>query len=67
MISPRPFLVIHGTADLSVPPMEAITIYNAAEQPKRLALIEGADHQFSQHYKKVWEILFEWLERNFPV
>lgn len=67
MIFPRPFLIIHGTADLSVPPVEAVTIYNAAEQPKRLALIEGADHQFSQHYKQIWEIFFEWLERNFPV
>lgn len=65
LISPRPLLVIHGTEDLSVPFREAEMIYSAAGEPKKLALIEGADHQFTRHYQQVWELFFNWLDENF--
>lgn len=65
-ISSRPLLVIHGTADDVVPSTEASLIYDSAREPKKLAFIEGADHQFSWHYHKVWEVFFKWLEYYFP-
>ena len=65
LIAPRPLLVIHGSKDLSVSPVEAGVIYNAARQPKELALVEGGDHQFTEHYPRVWEIFFSWLEKRF--
>jgi putative redox protein len=65
LISPRPLLVVQGTRDAAVPPAEASIIYEAARQPKEILFIEGADHQFSAHYDKVWEIFLNWLKTNF--
>lgn len=64
-ISPRSLLVVHGTADQSVPPEDAEIIYGAASEPKQLVWIEGADHRFSNHSRQVWETFFKWLE-NLP-
>lgn len=66
MIAPRPLLVVQGTADLVVPPTEATAIYNAAGWPKKLVFIEGANHEYTEHYKKVWETFFDWLASEFP-
>ncbi len=63
-ISPRSLLVIHGSADESVPPEDAERIYNAAAEPKKLVIIEGADHRFSNHVTRVWEVFFDWLGDN---
>jgi len=65
-IAPRNLLVIHGTRDELVPPEDAELIYNAAKEPKDLIFIEGADHQFSNHTRKVWDVFFNWLQKNFP-
>lgn len=61
-IRPRDLLIIHGSADESVPPEDARLIYNAAGEPKRIEIIEGADHRFSNHIEQVWEIFFDWLK-----
>jgi len=61
-VAPRSLLVVHGTADESVPPEEAVIIYRAASEPKQLAWIEGADHRFSNHSRQAWEVFFKWLE-----
>ncbi len=64
LISPRPFLVIHGVQDEVVSSFEAEAIYRAAGQPKELAWIEGGDHQFTTTYRQVWKIFFSWLHKN---
>lgn len=64
-IAPRSLLVIHGTKDELVPPRDAELIFNAAKEPKKLVFIEGADHQFSNHTREVWNAFFDWLQRNF--
>lgn len=43
-ISPRPLLILHGTADRVVDPRMARRLFDAAREPKELWLIEGADH-----------------------
>ena len=60
-VSPRSLLVLHGSADESVPLRDAELIYNAAAEPKKLMIIEGADHRFSNHIDQVWSIFFNWL------
>lgn len=60
-LSPRPLLIIHGTKDELVSPAEAEIIYQAAGEPKQMVLIDGADHQFSQHYRQVWRVVAGWL------
>lgn len=43
-IAPRPLLIIHGTADRTIPVEHAYRVYEAAGEPKELWLGEGADH-----------------------
>lgn len=43
-ITPRPVLLIHGTEDATIPKEEAMALYHAAQEPKELWLIEGAEH-----------------------
>lgn len=62
LISPRPLLLVQGTKDEVVPPSEASIIYNASREPRELSLVEGADHQFSNHYATVWQIFLNWLK-----
>lgn len=67
LISPRPIMVVHGTADDMVPPQEARLIYSSAGEPRELQYIEGADHQFSSHHRTTWDITLKWLEKHFRV
>lgn len=43
-LSPRPVLIIHGTADHDFPPAHALRMYEAAQEPKDLWLVEGLGH-----------------------
>jgi fermentation-respiration switch protein FrsA (DUF1100 family) len=56
-VSPRPLLIIQGTADRIVDPQTARRLYDAARRPKELWLIDGADH---------YEALDELGEENRP-
>lgn len=62
-ISPHPLLLIHGTADEVVPPADARLLFEAAGEPKELALIKGADHRFSDHRRQIWDLFFRWLSK----
>ncbi len=61
-IAPRKLLVIHGSADQSVPCADAELIYRSAAEPKKMAIIEGADHRFTNHTNQVWAVFFDWLK-----
>jgi fermentation-respiration switch protein FrsA (DUF1100 family) len=58
-------LVIHGEADEVVPSHEGKAIYEQAKEPKRLELIEGADHIFSvpSHRERAITASVEWFKR----
>ena len=43
-IAPRPLLIIHGSADRTIPVEHAYRLYAAAGTPKELWIGEGADH-----------------------
>lgn len=43
-IAPRPLLLIHGSADTLIPPIQARWNFAAAQAPKQLYLIPGANH-----------------------
>ena len=45
-----PTLVIHGTEDSTVPPVEAEWIHEAVTAPRELVLIEGAGHTFNARH-----------------
>ena len=65
LISPRPLLVVQGTADDVVPPEEARAIFNSALEPRELMYIDGADHQFSDRHEYLWAITLKWLKKHF--
>jgi dipeptidyl aminopeptidase/acylaminoacyl peptidase len=43
-IAPHPILLIHGSEDKRITYEQALRLYNAAQEPKRMWLVEGADH-----------------------
>lgn len=43
-IAPRPLLLIHGTADQTIPVEHSHRLYEAAGEPKQLWIFEGAAH-----------------------
>jgi uncharacterized protein len=43
-IAPRPLLLIHGTADQTIPVSHTQRLYDAAGAPKELWLADGAGH-----------------------
>lgn len=59
-ISPRPLLIVHGTADDVVPVADAGRLYAAAAEPKELRLIPGAGHRLRQEQAAVDGII-AWL------
>ncbi len=65
-ISPRPLLLLHGTADDVVPPADARLIKQTAGKNARLEIISGADHRFNNHTEQAREIFFRWIKENFP-
>jgi dipeptidyl aminopeptidase/acylaminoacyl peptidase len=64
--SAPPILILHGSSDVVVPPEHAQKLYEAAPEPKRLEILEGADHVFSQraHLSTVIDLSLEWFKRH---
>ncbi|MCX6707850.1 MAG: alpha/beta fold hydrolase [Candidatus Woesearchaeota archaeon] len=58
-----PIMIVHGTEDARVPFEDARELFNHANEPKRLELIEGADHRFSEpaHRQELLDTLGEWF------
>lgn len=61
-LAPRPFLVVHGTADDVVPPRDAGLLFEAAGDPKRILLVRGADHQLAGGLEEAWQAFLTWLD-----
>jgi len=61
MISPRPVLIIHGDNDAAVNVENAHDLYEAANEPKELFIVKGADHVFSYQREEVIDRITSWL------
>jgi pimeloyl-ACP methyl ester carboxylesterase len=55
-LSPRPVLVVQGTADVKVLPEQTETLFSAAREPKALHTVQGAPHSFAFHEEELFEI-----------
>jgi fermentation-respiration switch protein FrsA (DUF1100 family) len=60
-VSPRPVQIVHGDQDTTVPPEHAHLLFEAACQPKKLVILEGAGHQLRKD-RRVEQIIRGWLE-----
>ena len=60
-ISPRPLLLIHGTADEVLPDTCSRAIHRRAREPKRLVLYPGCRHGLDQCREELDRDLLGWL------
>ena len=60
-----PALIIHGDLDDTVPLDDAYELHTLISSPKKLSIIQGADHRFSdpQHFAHAVEASFDWMVR----
>ncbi len=58
-----PILILHGGFDEVVPLEHAYKLYEAASEPKRIEIIEEADHVFSRGLDKAIELILEWFKK----
>jgi uncharacterized protein len=61
-ISPRPLLVVHGTADWWVPIAQARELRARAGPWCRYVEVDGADHAFSWHRTELRQLIAGWLD-----
>jgi uncharacterized protein len=59
-VSPRPVEIVHGDQDTTVPPAHARLLFEAACQPKKLIILEGAGHQLRKD-NRTEQIILSWL------
>jgi len=60
-IYPRPIGIVHGERDETVPVRHARVLYEAAWQPKKLTVLEGATHQLRKDPRTI-SIIRDWLK-----
>lgn len=60
-LAPRPLLVLHGSRDDLVPVENALQLFQAAEEPKQLLIVDGSSHQLRQDDRAV-VLIIEWLK-----
>lgn len=64
-IPPRPFLIVHGSEDESVPLSDARVLADAAENNADLKIISGAGHRL-RHDPRAIALLLGWLHGHHP-
>jgi fermentation-respiration switch protein FrsA (DUF1100 family) len=58
-----PILIIHGSSDELVPLEQAYKLYEAASVPKRIEIVEGADHSFSRGLDRALTAIIDWFKK----
>lgn len=64
-ISPRPLLLVHGSQDETVSVGDAHRLYAQADEPKQLAIVEGAGHRLRRE-ERAMTIVIDWLKSFAP-
>jgi alpha-beta hydrolase superfamily lysophospholipase len=59
----KPLLLIHARGDEVVPYTHSEKLYELAEEPKKLVLLEGGDHRSAQHDAELQGESLRWLAR----
>jgi len=60
-----PILIIHGSLDKQVPLFHAEVLYENANEPKNIQIIEGADHRITNHIhrRRAIELTLDWFKK----
>ncbi len=59
-----PVMVVAGSNDTVTPPELCRSLYEAAGEPKKWVLIDGADHSFTEHRIPLIKTVLEWLKEH---
>ncbi len=59
-----PLMVVLGTNDTITMPPEVRRLYEAANEPKKLVEIEGADHEFNEHRIPLQKAVIDWVSTH---
>lgn len=62
-LSPKSLLLLHGTADRTLPDRCSRDLYARAGEPRELVLYPGDDHGLTRHRRDVLEKLLDWSRR----
>jgi fermentation-respiration switch protein FrsA (DUF1100 family) len=62
-LSPRPLLIVHGTADPVVHHRQSLTLHHRAGLNTDLALIDGGDHRYTGRRRVMIQRIQRWLEQ----
>jgi len=63
-IAPRPLMLVHARGDEVIPYTSTERLYEAAGEPKSIALLDGGSHTSAQHDPRVHELVTQWLEHT---
>ena len=63
-ISPRPVLLIHGTADPVLTYRCSMDIYRRAGEVRQIALFQEDDHGISKHKEEMFKMVKKWFVEN---
>ena len=66
-LSNIPVYIIHGTADKCMGPKVAQTIYNLANHPKELVLLEGASHWMEEKNDELVSTVYNWIIKSYGI
>jgi len=60
-----PILIIHGSLDEQVPLSHAEVLYENANEPKNIQIIEGANHRLTDpsHRRRAVELTLDWFKK----
>jgi dipeptidyl aminopeptidase/acylaminoacyl peptidase len=59
-----PIMVVVGSNDTVTPPEACKKLYEAAKEPKKWVLIDGADHGYSEHRIPLIKAVLDWLSEH---
>ncbi len=62
-IAPRPLLLLQGSDDVTVPVSHAQQLYDKAQKPKQLIIIDGASHRLRLN-QQAMDVALEWLQAH---
>src|SRR5439155_2141298 len=62
-LSPRPVLLMHGTADTKRSDIGSRELYELAAEPKELVLYDGCGHDMDECREEIERDLLGWLRR----
>ena len=60
-IAPRPLLMVHGSQDETVEVRHAHKLYDSAEEPKQLIIVDGAEHRLRKN-ERAMAVVISWLK-----